>query len=175
MLNEIGNPSQLWQVLDQLCQANKDFDKQLRLKIGGTIAESIQEEIQAYETLKNKVIFLGYLPYQEVKTMYRTCHLLILTIQNNDNAKFTLPGKFFDYLDANRKMLALGYPEGDMGDLMNDRDIGQLFNYTSTDEMRDFIIGEFKNRTYPNKKDINELIHRFSHKRLTDTLEAILR
>lgn len=174
MLNELRNPTNLWLLLDQLCRENEGFANKLQIKIGGIVSESIKEELAKLQILKGKVQFLGYLSHKEVIQEYKRCNLLLLLLNKTDNSNWILPVKFFEYLTANRMILGLGVRSSDLGDLMNNRNVGQLLSYTEINEIRTFILEVFEKGLQPSKKDVSELLHQFSHEHLVERLEEIL-
>lgn len=174
MLNDLRNPRQLWQLLDQMCRENETFSKKLKIKIGGIVSESITEEILALEELKGKVEFLGYLSHETILKEYRKCHLLLLLQNKTNNSQWILPVKFFEYLAANRMILALGERTSDLGDLMIDRNVGEILEYSDVEAIRAFITQVFTKGEKPDELDIKELIGQFSHTNLVKKLEDIL-
>lgn len=175
MLNDVRNPRQLWQLLDQMCRENEEFSKKLKIRIGGIISESITDEIVALEKLKDKVDFLGYLPHEDILKEYQKCNLLLLLQNKTNNSQWILPVKFFEYLATNRMILALGERTSDLGDLMMGKKIGEILEYTDIEGIRTFIDQVFNNRESPDSADSKELIQQFSHSNLVTKLEDILK
>ncbi len=174
MLNELRNPRQLWQLLDQMCRENQIFASKLRIRIGGIVAESIKEEIGELSQLRSKVEFLGYLPHESIQDEYRKCNLLLLLLNKSDNSKWILPVKFFEYLAAGRLILGLGERKSDLGDLMNDKDVGEILSYSEISGIRGFIEDIFENNRMPAKADTQKLLKQFSHQHLAEKLEGLL-
>lgn len=174
MLNEMRNPIQLWQVLDQMCRENAYFASRLRIKLGGTISQSIMEQIAKLQELSGKVEYLGYLSHDKVKQEYATCDLLLLLLNKTNNAKWILPLKFFEYLTAYRMILCLGAVQSDLGDIMKAVEVGEIMKYEDLNRARDFIQEVFQSKRRPSNKDINALLNRFSHENLVRKLDVIL-
>ncbi|WP_349563329.1 glycosyl transferase [Ekhidna sp. MALMAid0563] len=174
LLNELRNPSQLWQVLDQMCRENRQFAKRLHLRIGGIVSDSIKSEINRLTDLGTRVKFLGYLSHEEIFEEYEKCNILLLLQNKSDQAKGILPVKFFEYLSVYRMILCLGPRQSDLGNLMNERDVGIILGQNEVREIRSFIEDVFENERNPNFEDVNYLIEKFSHKNLADKLEELL-
>ncbi|WP_462248133.1 glycosyltransferase family protein [Ekhidna sp.] len=174
MLNEMRNPRQLWHLLDQMCRENQVFANKLRVRIGGIISESIKAEINELSQLKHKVSFLGYLPHETIQDEYRKCNVLLLLQNKSDNSRWILPVKFYEYLAANRLILALGERKSDLGDLMNNKDVGEILSYSELGGIRGFIEDIFENDRLPTSKDAELLLDQFSHEHLVQKLEEIL-
>ncbi|WP_436517374.1 hypothetical protein [Ekhidna sp. To15] len=174
MLNELRNPRQLWLLLDQMCRENQVFANKLKIRIGGIVSESIKEEITALSELKGKVEFLGYLPHHSIQDEYRRCNVLLLLLNKSDNSEWILPVKFFEYLAAERMILGLGGRKSDLGDLMNDKDVGEIIAYPEIGSIRGFLEDIFENERLPLKEDTEALLRQFSHSHLVEKLEKLL-
>jgi len=142
------------------------------LRIGGVVAESIQEEIGSLENLKSCTDFLGYLSHEDVKQEYAKCQILVLLLNRTDNAKWIIPVKFFEYLAAKRWILALGPDGSDLIDIAKEMSTFKMWQYHDTNAMGDFI--ENCDRTDPNFSSSQQLLNRFSHVNLAAELEKIL-
>lgn len=174
LLNEMRNPSQLWQLLDQMCREDEVFEKRLKIRIGGIIAQPIKDEIQGLERLKHRVEFLGYLPHETVMQEYQKCNLLLLLQNKTNNSPWILPLKVFEYLAANRMILCLGDRKGEIGKLVSGKDVGDVFSHTEIDLIRSFIMDVFENDRYPNQTDRQSLLDQYNHDNLVEKLEKIL-
>jgi len=167
MLNELRNPSELWGILDELA-----VSKKIHLRIGGVVAESIKEEIGALKQLKNCTDFLGYLSHEEVKREYAKCQVLVLLLNRTDNAKWILPVKFFEYLAAQRWILALGPEESDLEAIAKEVAAFRMLKYSDTPWMTNFI--ENCQQGAPDFSSSQRLLDRFSHTNLALELEQVL-
>lgn len=175
LLNELRNPRQLWQLLDQMCRESQVFGNKLRIRIGGIVSESIKDEICELKELNGKVEFLGYLPHETMQDEYRKCDILLLLLNKSTNSEWILPVKFFEYLAAERMILGLGERKSDLGDLMNTKDVGEILAYSEIDSIRGFIEDIFENDRRPNGEDTASLLNQFSHERLVDKLEELIK
>lgn len=174
MLNELRNPRQLWQLLDQMCRENQVFASKLKVRIGGIVSESIRKEIDELSELRSKIEFLGYLPHDSMQAEYQKCHVLLLLLNKSNNSNWILPIKFFEYLSAHRMILGLGDRKSDLGDLMNQKDVGEILSYSEIDGIRDFLEDIFENERLPNEKDVKSLLGEFSHENLVKKLEDLI-
>ena len=175
MLNELRNPRQLWHLLDQMCRENQVFANKLRIRIGGIVSESIKNEIGELSQLSGKVVFLGYLPHESIQDEYKRCNVLLLLLNKSDNSGWILPVKFFEYLASNRMILGLGERKSDLGDLMNDKDVGEIVGYSEINHIRGFLEDIFENNRLPARDDTKALMAQFSHANLYQTLEKLLK
>ena len=174
MLNEFRNPRQLWQLLDQMCRENPVFASKLRIRLGGIVSESIKNEISGLSQLNNKVEFLGYLPHDTIQNEYQKCNVLLLLLNRSNNSEWILPVKFFEYLHADRMILALGERQSDLGDLMKGKNIGEIISFSDIDGMRGFLEDIYENERQPDPDDKIKLLSHFSHTNLIGKLEALI-
>lgn len=76
----------------------------------------------------------GLVPYQEIQDIMRQSDILFLL--SGDDVSYAVPFKFFDYLRANRPMLAVA-PEGSMVErLMSEVDCGEYAVFTDAVQIR---------------------------------------
>lgn len=174
MLNELRNPSQLWLLLDQMCRENTDFDRRLRIKIGGIVSGSILDELSKLKKLKSKIDFIGYVPHEEVQKEYQKCDLLLLLLNKSSNSEWILPVKFFEYVAAKRSIICLGSKESDLGDILKTVSFAEIFDYTEIPFIRSFITDLAEDKSTPQDGEINQLLDQFSHERGALNLDKLL-
>ena len=76
----------------------------------------------------------GVVPYQEIQEVMRQSDILFLL--SGDDFSYAVPFKFFDYLRANRPMLAVA-PKGSMVErLMSEVDCGEYADFANRAEIR---------------------------------------
>lgn len=66
--------------------------------------------------------------HQEALATQRTADALILLLWNHPSEEGVYSGKVFEYLDARRRILMLGYPGGVAARLLKERDVGVVAN-----------------------------------------------
>lgn len=106
-MNDDRNPTTLWKVLDKLCE-DEDVREDFELNLIGHISPHVKDELATYNHLKEKVNFIDYMPHKEAVHHLQKSHILLLLINKTPNEKGIIPGKFFEYLAAKRKILCLG-------------------------------------------------------------------
>lgn len=129
MLNEMRNPRGLWLALAQLCQDHPEFASDLKIYLAGIPSEKVTASIEAYPELKEKLVVDGYLSYDDANKKMRRSGILLLVMNDSQNAKGHIPGKLFEYLAAERPVLAIGDPEGDSAGILRETRAGHCHRY----------------------------------------------
>ena len=174
MLNEIRNPEMLWKQLEALCESNRLFNQKLEIRLGGIVSQSIQERLESSPQLHDKVVFLGYLSHDEVFEEYHKASLLLLLLNKSDNAQWILPMKFFEYLSAGKPILSLGQVDSELGEIFQEYEVGKMYDFEDYDPIGTFILSNFEKNYSPDRKQMSELLDRYSRSRQTDKLSSLL-
>lgn len=124
-LNDDRNPSVLWKVLDELC-LDENFKNELELRLIGHISAHVKEEIATYPQLHEKTIFSDYLPHHKAIKALQKSQILLLLINETANEKGIIPGKMFEYMAANRRILCLGNQDSDIAELLHTTHVGTV-------------------------------------------------
>lgn len=174
MLNELRNPEAFWEVLEELCEQNPEFDQKLEIRLGGIVAQYIRDRLESSSRLQQKVVFLGYLSHESVFKEYGRCNVLLLLLNQTNNARWILPMKFFEYLSAGRPVLSLGPETSDLGELFEGKAIGRMLEFGDTDGIRNFIQLNFQQKYEQNMGDYIGLLKTFSRSHQTRELAKVL-
>jgi len=93
-------------------------------KLDASVRKSIEEA-----GILDRLIQIPYLPHDEVMAEQRKSHVLLLIVNRSKNAKGILTGKIFEYLVAERPILAIGPPQGDLDYLLQEVGAGTVINW----------------------------------------------
>lgn len=176
LLNNLRNPSVLWQALDSLCAEDSDFYNQLDLRLGGVVDPSIKEEIATTSHLSQRVTYYPYVDHQEVMQLNAASSVLLLCINNTYLGKYFMTGKIFEYLALHRPVLCMSTKESDAAHVLDKTAAGVVFPYeTGSFESIKYWLKEqfaaFPEIAYQGKQ---KEIARFSRKNLTRELVDML-
>jgi glycosyltransferase involved in cell wall biosynthesis len=174
MLNSDRNHKILWKVLQELCLENKEFAEDLQLKFIGKLAEDIMRDIEKYR-LKDYTTFIDYLVHREVLQHQISAQVLLLSVNNVPSAKGIITGKIFEYLQANRPILAIGPTNGDLAEIINNTNSGIIIDFEDEIKLKEEILklyANFKNNSL-NVDSIN--IEQYHRKELTKQLAKIIK
>lgn len=169
------NPLELWKALHELVAEKEDFANDFELVLAGKVSESVVSSIKDHQ-LGSYLIEKGYLSHEESLIQQRKAQILLLIEIDKEETQGIIPGKFFEYLKANRPILAMGPKNWDVIRLLEETQAGKYFNYTSKEEIKHQVYAwyqEYKS----GKLRVNssaEKIEQFHRKKLTEKLANVI-
>lgn len=168
VIDSIRNPIPLLKAMREEFMETED---QVKLTFVGKVSEQIREFVAEDKWLSERIKFPGYVNHGEVFEFYRQADALILILTDTKNAKGNIPGKLFEYMSTGIPILALGDPEGDAAQILQEANAGKVIRH------EDFVGIQVALRELMDagkeKKDTPNL-DRFSRKFLTFDLAKIL-
>jgi len=138
-MNSDRNPKVLWKVLQDLSTENETFSKDLQIKLIGTVDFSIINCIEN-NNLTNKLLKVDFIPHSDVIKEMKKSQILLLPINDTPNVKGVLPGKLYEYIGANRPILAIGPKYSDAFKIINETSSGKMFNYDDYENLKKAIL-----------------------------------
>jgi glycosyltransferase involved in cell wall biosynthesis len=172
-VNKARNPELLWQVLTDIVSENPSFAKDLELKFVGRLDQSARESIQKYD-LEKYLTKIDFLPHKEVLLKQRQSQVLLLLINQTHNAGGILTGKFFEYLAAERPIVAIGPPSGDVADILNTSKAGRIIDFTDKKALKECLL-DYYQKFKDNQLTVNSAgINKYSRFELTRRLAEII-
>jgi len=174
LMNADRNPEILWRTLSEICKEDQIFAKDFKLKLVGSIAKEVHESIKKYQ-LTAYIEMIDYLPHQEVITYQKSAQVLLIAVNNVPSAKGILTGKIFEYLQAQRPILAIGPTDGDLAEIITTTNSGVVIDFNDTVELKNTIFkfyNVYKNDTLAVESKEIEKYHR---KNLTSQLAQIIK
>lgn len=171
VLEQLRNPSLLWEVLSELSKEDQEFKKDLLIRVAGRMDEKIVEEIQNLG-LSSSLELLGYLSHEKAVEEMNRADLLVLTNFPKEESRGIIPGKLFEYLAAAAQILSFGPSDSDVEKILEETEKGKHFTFTERKELKEFLLKsytEFKSAQKNNAISI-EKIKPFSRRALTESL-----
>lgn len=170
---ESRNPEVLWKVLGNLARNDSGFKEKLKIELIGNVDCTIIQSIDK-NGLSKSLIRYNHMPHKEVLQRMTRASVLLLVINNTQNATGILTNKFFEYLSAKRPIIAIGPTSGDATEILKKTEAGQMFDYsdeTGTEEFLRSLKNDFEKGILSVKvKNIDN----FSRRNLTASLVQIL-
>ena len=125
--------------------------------------------------LEKVVEFIDYVPYKEVQNYQKEAQVLFLVVNKVPAAKGILTGKIFEYLQANRPILAIGPTDGDLAEIIRKTDSGVIVDYEDRKAIKDSILGYFNNFKDGSLLAHGKNIEQYHRKNLTQQLSEVVK
>ena len=172
-INADRSHESFFQAVSLLINRNEKVEKYFVLKLVGKVDHRARQYIKKYK-LEQYVEFTSYLPYDQISGIQEQAHILYLPLNNTQNAKGILTGKFFEYLAARRYILAQGPVDGDVSMILQETQSGEIVSFIDTEGLLKILEKRFNyyiNNQYP----FNSYgIDRYDRKNLTNDLIKLL-
>jgi glycosyltransferase involved in cell wall biosynthesis len=166
------NPVSFWKVIKRLVERDQDFARDLLLILAGKVDYSIKKAIDANH-LEKWVKEIDYMPHKNAISLLKKSQVLLLLINNTANSRGILTGKFFEYLNARRPILAIGPTDGEVSSVLDETSTGRMIDFQDENTMEQCILEYYG--LYKNKKlHINARnIEKYSRRNLTREMSTI--
>ena len=122
------NPRNLWRAIFELTQEHEVFARQFSLEIFGKVADVVRREVEAFE-IDKWVKFLGYQPKATLDEFLPNANALLLLGINMPNTQNVIHGKLFEYIAAQRPILAIGPKPSDMEAIFREHQLGTYISF----------------------------------------------
>lgn len=169
------NPILFWDVLWELIDESPDFKANFQLVLVGNVSAEISRSIES-AGLKPYLKLVGSVSHNDAITYQIKTQVLLLIEANTPEASYIIPGKLFEYLNANRPIVALGPKQSDIPSILHDTHTGMYFNYDNKSTLKAHILdlfGEYKkNKLSVSSKNINLYSRKSCTKQLVEILSA---
>jgi len=127
-----SNSNAFWKALSRMAQENPEFDKKLKIIFVGDVDSSVINSLKEYNLLE-KTQLVGYKPHSEIPKFQKSAQVLLVMAPST--SKEILTGKIFEYLAANRPVIAIGPIEGDLDNLLSETRAGMMLPSNSEPEI----------------------------------------
>ena len=142
---DISNPSFFFHALKKAVDTMPKFRENIQIQFIGTVDFQNKQLIQSLG-LEDIVKCVGFLPHREaIQLMIESDVLLLfeLPMGNNDEPTRVIPSKVFEYIGANRPIMAM-VVEGDTADLVREYSMGKVIDPRNLDDISSAIIEYFR-------------------------------
>ena len=173
-MNSERNPKALWEALSELCEENKEFAEDLELKFIGKLDDSIWDNEIAVRNFKD-VKRISYVPHIEAKLNQRKSQVLLIVVNDYPSAKEMIPGKTFEYLQANRPIIGFAPEDGDLAEILANTKSGIAIDFSNTQLAKKAISDLYVKYKSGNLELASEGVEGFHRKKLTEKLSNIIK
>jgi len=168
------NPHILWQALSEILQENAEFQSDFQLQLIGKVSSEIIDTIKEFQ-LDNYLNVLGYVSHTEALKYQLSSQVLLLIEIDSFETIGIIPGKLFEYMAAERPILAVGPKQSDVEKIIKDTNAGKYFNYDNLQEVKQYILDCYEKYQQKNLKVHGIGLQYFSRKKLTEKLAGVIK
>jgi glycosyltransferase involved in cell wall biosynthesis len=165
------NPEMLWKALSELI-TDKQFAADLLIRLTGKVDFTVRNLIDKYQ-LNNYVEIIEYLPHDKVIRVQQQSQLLLLVLNNTQNAKGILTGKLFEYIASGRPVLCIGV-DGDAAEIIRETNSGITCSYEDKDAIKNAILNYYILYKQGKLQSTSDRGNKYSRKALTAELSRLL-
>ncbi len=175
LFNAEGNPENLWKVLNNISIKDDSFRKDLIIQLIGKVDNSILESINK-SNLSDNLIQTGYLNHCETTLLQQKSRVLLLPLRNQPEAIGILSGKYFEYLAAQRPIIAFGPLNSELATSLKDTSAGEIFDWNEVSRLQHHIEQLYLSYKNNNSRvlDKNPINTEYSRRSLTSKIVKIL-
>lgn len=167
------NPKILWEVLEEISQSNPLFKSDLKLKFAGAVSEEVKESLAEKGLIENTE-FLGYISHKEAIEQQHSSQILLLVEIDSEETRAILPGKLYEYMVANRPIIALGPEDSDIEEIIKNTETGKFFTYKEKLGLKEIILKYYKEFNEGSLKIQSREIVAYSRKELTKRFSELI-
>jgi hypothetical protein len=118
---------------------------------------------------------LGYVSHTEAIAHQRKSQVLLLIEIDSEATKSIIPGKLFEYMVANRPIIAIGPKDSDFSEIITNTNTGVFFEYSEKVKLKSVIL-DFYNKYLLGKLQANGVgLQHYSRKNLTKELAQLIK
>ena len=172
-LSNDRNPQILWSVLSDLVNELKGFKEKFKLVLVGDTSPEILDSINL-AGLNPYLKLTGTISHLEAIKYQNQSQLLLLLEANTIAASYIIPGKLFEYLSANRPIIAIGPEFSDIQTIILQTSTGKYFNYLEYEKLKSHILYLFSLYNEKSLKITAKNIENYSRYNCTKQLSKIL-
>lgn len=168
------NPRILWKALKEILKENKQFRNDFQLQLVGKVSSEIIDTIKEFK-LDMYLNVIGYVSHTEALKYQRSSQVLLLIEIDSYETIGIIPGKLFEYMAAERPILAIGPVKSDVERIIKDTNAGKYFNYDHLEEVKQYILDCYQKYQQNDLKVHGIGLQYYSRKKLTEKLAEIIK
>jgi len=173
LMNADRNPRMLWEVLSEIVSEKEEFSRDFELKLIGKADASVIEDISKYKLSKN-VQVIDYVTHDKVVEFQKKSQVLLLIVNNVPSAKGIITGKIFEYLMAQRPILAIAPIDGDLAEIIKETNSGLVVNFQDKNTLKIAILDLYLKFKQGNLTVESKSIAQFHRKELTKKVSELI-
>lgn len=168
------NPRILWKALKEILKENEQFRADFQLQLIGKVSLEILDTLKEFG-LEKYLNAPGYVSHNEAIILQRSSQMLLLIEIDSYETIGIIPGKLFEYMAAERPIIALG-PEGsDITKILVETNTGKFFDYSEKESVKEYILNSYNNYLNNNLNVFGIGLQYYSRKKLTEKLAHLIK
>lgn len=167
------NPKNLWKVLSQIASENSVFRSDLQLEFMGVVSTDVMDSLYRFE-LGPYIKMRGYGSHAEAQRRQQRSQVLLLVEIDSEETNGIIPGKLFEYMAAQRPILALGPKDWEAGKIIQETQSGAVYDYHSHDELKKTVLAWYAAFKKQNLSSKAKNIEKYGRRELTEQLAKLL-
>ncbi len=162
-------------LLEALQKLGAKYPGQIQIDFVGNIDPQYQQKIQD-STSDISFNFPGLLPHQKAMELCQNADLLLLIIGSGASSKMVFSTKLFEYIYAQKPVLAIAHPEGAAASIIRETEAGETFEHGNGTEIFNFLEMHYAayQRGEKPKAGKQQVLQKYSFEALTLQLHRIL-
>ena len=144
VMKSIQNPKNLWTVLEEIALENKNFFKDLKVRLIGDFDNEIKNELNG-KLIESKVEFEKYLEKEKLDKEISMARILILSSVNLDSVNDIIPGKLYYYFSFKLPILAFSNIHSDVSEIIKETNTGRVFDFSNKIDLKNHILELYNN------------------------------
>lgn len=168
------NKPEFWTALGELVSANDDFKDKLKINLVGMVDDSVRRSVEK-EGLNDFVNWKGQVDHSEALRIMSSSRLLLLPVGDDNNSAGRIPAKVFEYMAANRPILALTPQKSDLKTIVESVHAGKCINSSEKEAIKQFLLRQFESYLKGDDRVNTADIEQFSRKALAQKMAGLIR
>jgi hypothetical protein len=175
LLGDDRNPKILFEAIAELCrELGNEFRQVIEIKLIGQVDNAV---IESYTKcgIANVITLIPQIERKEALQYVANSQILLLLLNQADNAMGRIPGKLFEYLAVQRPILCLGLQGSDVDKILQKTQAGNTFTYNDKIALKQQLTlyyEKFKISKFIEQKNLD--IREYSNKKLTEKVAGLL-
>lgn len=168
------NPKVFFEVLRELCTESKEFENDFELILVGQVDFSVKEAYEKMD-LAHCVQNKGSVPRVDALRYISESPVLLLLLNQQENALGRVPGKLFEYLAVRKTILCLGPENSDVANILSTSNSGVTVEYNDYSKIKKTILKSYNDwKSGKLDQPIVSQIDEYSHVNLTRKISEYL-
>lgn len=144
LLGNDRNISIFFETIKEILDENPNLESILKIDFAGEVDFSNKDAVLK-NGLTNITTFHGMIPRHDVIEHYQTSSLLLLPINQAENAQGRIPGKLFEYMRTYTPILIFGPSNGDVKHIVESKKLGISIEYQGEKaQLKSFLLAQIQ-------------------------------